>query len=77
MTIFLTVLATFLFIMAIMAVGVICGRKPIAGSCGGVGRALQEDNYECPICGDDPERCDKSGSDRAAATNTKGWYKAQ
>ena len=42
-----------------MAVGVLMGRKPIAGSCGGVGAALGEDNYTCDICGDDPNKCDE------------------
>ena len=76
MTLFLTALAAFLFIMAIMAVGVIFGRNPIAGSCGGVGRALQEENYDCPICGDDPARCDKQGGDRRTA-GEESWYQAR
>ena len=45
-----------------MAVGVLVGRKPIAGSCGGVGAALGEDNYTCDICGDDPNKCDEQGA---------------
>ena len=36
MTIYLVVFAAMLLIMAAMAVGVIMGRKPIAGSCGGL-----------------------------------------
>lgn len=44
-----------------MAVGVLVGRKPIAGSCGGVGAALGEDNYTCDICGDDPDKCEEQG----------------
>jgi uncharacterized protein len=77
MTIFLTVLGTFLFIMAIMAVGVIFGRKPLAGSCGGVGRALNEDDYECPICGDDPARCEKQGGGGSPGAESKSWYEAR
>tara|TARA_B110000444_G_scaffold79999_1_gene75543 strand:+ start:2335 stop:2571 length:237 start_codon:yes stop_codon:yes gene_type:complete len=42
-----------------MAVGVLVGRKPIAGSCGGVGAALGEDNYTCDICGGDPNKCEE------------------
>jgi hypothetical protein len=34
------------------------GRKPLAGSCGGVGKALAEPNYECPLCGGDESKCD-------------------
>ncbi len=45
-------------VIAGMAIGVIMGRKPISGSCGGVGAALGEKNYTCDICGDDPNRCE-------------------
>lgn len=75
MALFLTVFAAFLFITAIMAVGVIFGRKPIAGSCGGVGRALNEKDYECPICGDDPERCEKTGEEKGRGQDD--WYEAR
>ena len=47
------------FLVTIMAIGVLVGRKPISGSCGGVGAALGEDDYTCEICGDDPARCDE------------------
>jgi len=46
-------------LIAAMAVGVLMGRKPISGSCGGVGAALGEDDYSCEICGDDPSKCDE------------------
>ncbi|TNE82080.1 MAG: (Na+)-NQR maturation NqrM [Gammaproteobacteria bacterium] len=42
-----------------MAIGVIMGRKPLKGSCGGVGAALGEKDYTCPLCGDDPDKCDE------------------
>jgi len=41
-----------------MAIGVIMGRKPIAGSCGGVAAALGEKEYTCDICGGDPNKCE-------------------
>ncbi len=44
-------------VMGIMAVGVIMGRGPIKGSCGGMG-ALGFDTA-CDICGGDPGRCEK------------------
>lgn len=56
---FLIALGAFLFIMSIMAIGVIMGRKPIAGSCGGIGAALGEKDYVCDICGDDPAKCEE------------------
>jgi hypothetical protein len=38
------------------------GKKPIAGSCGGVAAALGEKDYTCEICGDDPNKCDDISS---------------
>lgn len=45
-----------LIIVAGMAIGVIMGRKPIAGSCGGM-KALGLDT-ECEVCGGDPKACE-------------------
>jgi uncharacterized protein len=55
-----TILAFFfmLLIVAGMAVGVIFGRKPIAGSCGGM-KALGLD-AECEVCGGNPHACDRA-----------------
>ncbi|MGH1440273.1 MAG: (Na+)-NQR maturation NqrM [Cellvibrionaceae bacterium] len=56
-----TILLAFLllaFVIMAMSVGVLLGRKPIKGSCGGVGAALGEKNYNCDICGDDPNKCE-------------------
>lgn len=49
----------FIFLISIMAIGVLMGKKPISGSCGGVAAALGEDDYTCEICGDDPNKCDE------------------
>ena len=54
-----TVVLAFLVMVALlaaMAIGVILGRKPISGSCGGM-KALGLD-VECEICGGNPELCD-------------------
>ena len=59
MTVFLLVFVVLLIITTIMAVGVIMGRKPIAGSCGGIGAALGEDDYVCDFCGDDEAKCEE------------------
>jgi hypothetical protein len=48
-----------MLIMVGMAVGVIMGRKPLKGSCGGVGAALGEKDYTCDLCGGDPNKCDE------------------
>ena len=53
---FVLALLLFVAIMAAMAVGVIFGRAPIEGSCGGFG-AVGIDQ-ECEICGGDPQRCE-------------------
>tara|TARA_B110000483_G_C18028209_1_gene477709 strand:- start:352 stop:609 length:258 start_codon:yes stop_codon:yes gene_type:complete len=45
-------------IMAGMAVGIIMGKSPLKGSCGGVGAALNESNYTCDLCEDDQKKCD-------------------
>lgn len=38
-----------------MAAGALLGRRPIQGSCGGIGRLGLG---ECEICGGDPARCE-------------------
>ena len=43
-------------LVALMAIGVLFGRKPIAGSCGGM-RALGME-MECEICGGDAAKCE-------------------
>lgn len=47
-----------LIIIAVMAVGVMFGRRPISGSCGGIGQFGV--NAECDICGGNPQRCEES-----------------
>jgi len=53
-------LITFLVIAAvivIMSVGVLFGRKPVQGSCGGMNNIAGL--KECEICGGEPEKCDE------------------
>ena len=40
-----------------MSIGVIMGRKPIAGSCGGIANLGIE--KECSICGGSREKCEE------------------
>ena len=49
-------------LVALMAVGVMLGRKPIAGSCGGM-KALGME-MECEICGGDAAYCEKESQIR-------------
>lgn len=53
---FILVLVVLLVIVIAMSVGVLLGRKPIAGSCGGMA-ALGMDTA-CDICGGDKSICD-------------------
>jgi hypothetical protein len=58
-----------LLIVGAMSIGVLMGRKPIAGSCGGVGAALSDPDYVCDLCGNDPNKCaeENDKSKRVAA----------
>ena len=54
----MTILLAFLFmllVVAAMSIGVIFGRQPIKGSCGGL---AQLGLGSCEICGGDPARCE-------------------
>ena len=53
-----TLLLTFLILLILLAgmsVGVIFGRKPIAGSCGGL-QGLEPDR-DCELCGGNISKC--------------------
>ncbi|GAA6169722.1 (Na+)-NQR maturation NqrM [Sessilibacter corallicola] len=56
---FVVTLAALLLVVTAMSVGVIMGRKPITGSCGGVGAALGEEDYVCDLCGGDEAKCEE------------------
>jgi hypothetical protein len=58
-TILLTVVLVALLVAA-MAIGIMFGRPPIKGSCGGMS-ALAGDK-DCPICGGDRDKCEESES---------------
>lgn len=57
MATFLLVLLIVVLVVAGMAVGVIFGRKPISGSCGGMG-ALGI-STSCDICGGNTQKCEE------------------
>ncbi|WP_104201869.1 (Na+)-NQR maturation NqrM [Billgrantia saliphila] len=62
MTTFFVVLGFMLLIMAAMAIGVIAGRKPIAGSCGGLNKLGLKEG--CDICGGKDEVCEEENRKR-------------
>lgn len=64
-----TFVITFFVLLAViiaMSVGVLTGRKPIKGSCGGVGAALNEPDYICDVCGNDPNKCEEQQGGNAS-----------
>ena len=67
MTFFLIRMLVIGLVMAGMAVGVIAGRAPIKGTCGGMG-ALGVDTA-CELCGGDPRRCDEETRDGEVGKN--------
>jgi len=69
----MTVLLAFgfmLFIVVAMAVGVLLGRKPIAGSCGGLSAIGMKS--ACDVCGGNDEVCEKENQKKRAVVNEKG-----
>lgn len=57
MAVFLSSLLVFSLVIAAMAVGVMAGRTPIKGSCGGLGKLGVAG--ACEICGGDTQRCEQ------------------
>ena len=68
MTTFLFAIVLVGLLMLAMSVGVLAGRKPISGSCGGM-KALGMD-VECEICGGNPQLCE-SGSEASGSFEEK------
>jgi hypothetical protein len=60
---FLLVLLIVVLLVAAMSIGVIFGRKPISGTCGGIG-ALGI-SQSCDICGGNTQEC-KEDNERSA-----------
>lgn len=59
--IWLLVFLIMLLVVLGMAIGVIMGRKPIAGSCGGIANLGIE--KECSICGGNRDKCEEAQRD--------------
>lgn len=72
MTTFLITALLIGLVIAIMAIGVMAGRKPIKGSCGGMG-ALGI-NTACDICGGNAKRCDEETRGGAVGRNNPELY---
>lgn len=70
MNLFFAVFAIMLMLVAAMAVGVIFGRKPIAGTCGGL--SAMNGGGACELCGGDPSRCDEIDEDAVPGDGDPG-----
>lgn len=62
MTTWLLVLGAMLLLVAAMSVGVMLGRKPISGSCGGLNNLGLKEG--CDICGGKDEVCEEENRKR-------------
>ncbi|QJQ94129.1 MULTISPECIES: (Na+)-NQR maturation NqrM [Halomonadaceae] len=69
MTIWLLVLGLMALGMTAMAIGVLVGRKPIAGSCGGLNNLGLKDG--CEICGGKDEVCEEENRKRGARASER------
>ena len=57
MAVLVVTLVIMLFVALALSISVLMGRKPVSGSCGGVGKALGDPNYVCELCGGDEAKC--------------------
>lgn len=68
MIVWLLVFVVMLLVVAGMAVGVMAGRKPIAGSCGGIANLGIEKS--CGICGNDFSKCENKNQQHSSEKET-------
>ena len=54
-------------VIAGMSIGVIMGREPIKGSCGGLGAAGID--QKCELCGGDTQKCEEVNKDTIEKKN--------
>ncbi|EPC03485.1 hypothetical protein L861_18270 [Litchfieldella anticariensis FP35 = DSM 16096] len=69
MTIWLLVLGFMLLIVGAMAIGIIMGRKPIAGSCGGLNNLGLKEG--CEVCGGKDEICEEENRKRSQSSTRR------
>jgi hypothetical protein len=72
MALFFISMLVIALVIAGMAIGVLVGRPPIKGSCGGMG-ALGID-ASCEICGGNPQRCEEETRQRDVGKSTPKLY---
>jgi len=74
MSTFIIVFAAMVLFIVAMAVGVLLGRKPISGSCGGMAAIGMES--ACDVCGGDKNKCEKESKKAAEASTDAQFYDA-
>ena len=74
MEMFLVVFTVMLLFVVLMAIGLILGRKPIKGSCGGMSAVGME--AACDVCGGDKNKCDTEVEDTQNNKNSSLGYDA-
>jgi hypothetical protein len=72
MKILLIVFIGMILFFVLMAVGVLLGRKPISGSCGGMAAVGLEGG--CDICGGDFQKCEDEKDNSNTMINDKTLY---
>lgn len=58
MTLFFVSLIAIVLMILLMAVGVLMGKEPLKGTCGGLNRFTGD--KECPVCGGDTTKCESN-----------------
>ncbi|TNF90145.1 MAG: (Na+)-NQR maturation NqrM [Gammaproteobacteria bacterium] len=74
MTTLLLAFLLMLVLIAGMAIGVLFGRKPISGSCGGM-KALGM-GVSCEICGGNPDLCETTSNQKSRSVASDLFYRA-
>jgi hypothetical protein len=73
-----TLVFTFVIVLLVvlgMAIGVLMGREPLKGSCGGLSKLSDAGiSGPCEICGGDPHKCDEYNEQQAGATEDDGLF---
>lgn len=59
-TVLLTIVVA-LLVFGAMSLGILFGRQPIKGSCGGIG-SMSGGDGSCEICGGNPTKCPEKDS---------------
>lgn len=74
MEMMLLVFAVLLFLVTAMSIGVLMGRKPLSGSCGGMS-AVGMDGA-CDVCGGDMKKCEEESQKAAKKSSMAEFYDA-